>query len=230
MKNKLNFLIYSLCLMGTFILLSNLYAFGQENNQTVTDIDGNVYNTVIIGSQTWLKEDLKVTKYNNGQIIQHITDINGWKSFNPGGAYCWYNNDVGNKSTYGALYNWYAVYTGNLCPEGWHVPTDAEWTILTTYLGIKVAGGKLKETGTSYWAQPNKGADNSSGFTALPGGFRDNIGSFRSIGYVGHWWSSTQYRFDYNSACYRRMYNTSSDAASYFAPKNIGNSVRCVKD
>lgn len=227
MKNKLKFSICSLCLFGTFILLSNLYAFGQENNQTVTDIDGNIYNTVIIGFQTWLKEDLKVTKYNNGQIIQNITDITGWQNHNPGGAYCWYNNDVGNKSTYGALYNWYAVYTGNLCPKGWHVPTDAEWTILTTYLGKKVAGGKLKEGGTSYWTQPNEGADNSSGFTALPGGYRSIDGTFSSIGYSGFWWSSTEYG---NGAWYRFMGYGNSTALRHLDYKTYGFSVRCLRD
>lgn len=228
MKNKLKFSICSLCLFGTFILLSNLSAFGQENNQTVTDTDGNVYNTVIIGSQTWLKEDLKVTKYNNGQIIQNITDITVWKINNPGGAYCWYNNDVGNKSTYGALYNWYAVQTGNLCPKGWHVPTDTEWKILATYLGIKVAGGKLKETGTSYWVQPNKGADNSSGFTALPGGYRGGDGSFSSIGYGGCWWSSTEH--DAYNAWYWGMGYFVSNVGKAYVHMSSGLSVRCVKD
>lgn len=230
MKNKLNFLIFSLCLMGIFLLLTSVYTFGQENNETVTDIDGNVYNTVIIGSQTWFKENLKVTKYKSGAIIQNATDITVWENHNAGGGYCWYNNDIGNKSTYGALYNWYAVKTGNLCPSGWHVPSDEEWEILINFLGGKsVAGVKLKEAGTSHWEQPAKEADNSSGFTALPGGTRNRGGTFNAIGNNAHWWSSTENNAE--MAWARGMFsNTNGVSRNFGLFKSFGFSVRCVKD
>jgi uncharacterized protein (TIGR02145 family) len=138
---------------------------------TVTDIDGNIYHTVTIGTQVWMVENLKTTKYRNGDPIPNVTG-NAWAALTTG-AYCWYNNDAATyKATYGALYNWYAVADSrNIAPTGWHVPTDAEWTTLTTFLGGEsVAGGKLKETGTNHWTSPNTGATNETGFTALPGG------------------------------------------------------------
>lgn len=138
---------------------------------TVTDYDGNVYQTVLIGDQCWMMENLKVTHYRNGDPIPHVTDGVTWGNLTSG-AYCNYNNDEGNVATYGRLYNWYAVDDSrNIAPAGWHVPSDAEWQTLVDYLGgDAVAGGKMKEAGTTHWASPNTGATNESGFTALPGG------------------------------------------------------------
>ena len=135
---------------------------------TVIDVENNVYNTVIIGTQTWMQENLKTTKYRNGTAIPNITDDTAWTTQTTG-AYCWYNNDIANKTNYGAFYNYYTVVDSrNLCPTGWHVPTDAEWTILTTYLGgASIAGIKMKAT--TFWASSNTGTVNSSGFTAFPG-------------------------------------------------------------
>jgi uncharacterized protein (TIGR02145 family) len=166
-----------------------------QDTLTVTDIDGNIYHTVTIGSQVWLVENLKVTQYNDGTPIPLVTVGTDWGNLTTP-AYCWYNNSYATYgSVYGALYNWYAVNTGKLCPPGWHVPTSAEWTVLTNYLGGESeAGGKLKETGTTHWASPNTGATNETGFTALPGGSRYNTGSFQlNITFNGLWWSSTGY-------------------------------------
>lgn len=160
---------------------------------TVTDSDGNVYNTVTIGTQVWMAENLRTTKYKDNTAIPLVTDNTAWTNLSTPG-YCWYNNDAAtNKSTYGALYNWYTVNTGKLCPTGWHVPTDAEWSTLTTCLGgVGVAGGKLKEAGTSHWMSPNVGATNETGFTALPSGYRYAGGTFEYNGLGGWWWSSTE--------------------------------------
>jgi uncharacterized protein (TIGR02145 family) len=195
----------------------------------LTDIDGNNYKTVKIGTQEWMAENLKTTKYNDGTAIPLVTVVASWQLLTTPG-YCWYNNDsVVNKATYGALYNWYTVNTSKqLCPTGWHVPTDAEWTILTTFLiSESVAGGKLKETGTTHWLSPNTGATNESGFTALPGGYRTNIGAFNLIGNYGYWWSTTQYNAD--NAWFRNTYYNLNSVARTYLGKGYGFSVRCVK-
>jgi uncharacterized protein (TIGR02145 family) len=202
--------------------------FGTEG--TVTDIDGNIYHTVTIGTQIWMLENLKVTKYNNGTSIPLVTADNSWSSLTTSG-YCWYNNDyASNGSVYGALYNWYAVNTGNLCPTGWHVPTDTELTTLTNYLGgISVTGGKLKETGTTHWNTPNSDATNTSGFTGLPGGYRSgSSGIFGNIGRFGNWWSSTEA----NSVSSLDMGLAYNDGilGRYGDIKKIGYSVRCIKN
>jgi uncharacterized protein (TIGR02145 family) len=199
---------------------------------TITDIDGNVYNTVIIGPQTWIAENLRTTKFNDGTSIPLVTDNTGWASLASSG-YCWYNNDaVRYKNTYGALYNWYAVNSGHLCPSGWHVPTDTEWTSMTTYLGDEsVAGGKLKEAGTIHWRSPNTGATNESGFTALPGGVRFADGTFdfhSSTGLRGYWWNTDEW--DINQAWGRNILTNYSSVFSYLSDKKSGYSVRCLKD
>jgi uncharacterized protein (TIGR02145 family) len=206
---------------------------------TVTDIDGNVYNTVTIGTQVWMKENLKTTKYNDGTAISNITVNATWTALTTG-AYCDYSNTPANSTTYGRLYNWYAVDNNaatrvasnggkNVCPNGWHVPTDAEWTTLTTYLGGEsVAGGKLKETGTTHWESPNEGATNETGFTALPGGNRNNNGAFNEIGTNGFWWSSTESAAA--TAWYRAIYYNFSSVFRFSYYKLYGFSVRCLRD
>lgn len=156
---------------------------------TIKDMDNNNYNTVKIGNQIWMLENLKTTKYSNGNTIANISDSTLWGTQTLG-AFCWYKNDKDKyKGTYGALYNWYAVKTGKLCPSGWHVPTDAEWLTLGDYLGgEEVSGGKLKEVGTIHWRNPNNGATNESGFTALPGGIRYEEGQFLEVGWYAYWW------------------------------------------
>jgi len=195
---------------------------------SVTDIEGNVYNTVIIGTQIWMAENLKTTKYRNGTSIPNVTDATSWDNLTTPG-YCWYNNDDANKSTYGALYNWHTVNTGKLAPTGWHVPTDTEWSTLTTFLGGEsVAGGKLKETGTTHWISPNIGATNEIGFAALPGGDHGSNGAFGYDGVYGSWWSSTE---DSSSGAWTRsMRNSLSGVYRFGSSKEYGFSVRCVKD
>ncbi|MBP7102081.1 MAG: fibrobacter succinogenes major paralogous domain-containing protein [Bacteroidales bacterium] len=195
---------------------------------TVTDIDGNTYKTVKIGTQTWMAENLKVTKYNNGIIIPNVTDGNRWYGLTSG-AYCNYNNSPSNVATYGRLYNWYAVKSGKLCPTGWHVATDAEWMTLINYLGgEEVAGNKLKETDTIHWHSPNTGATNESGFTALPGGCRDMDGTFKLIGLSGWWWSATQFA-DLGAISHYISYYYGSVEFNYDY-QQYGYSVRCVKN
>jgi len=195
---------------------------------TVTDIDGNVYHTVTIGTQVWMVENLKTTKYHDGTSIPNVTDNNAWSNLTTG-AYCDYNNTPSNSATYGKLYNWYAVNTGKLCPTGWHVATDAEWTTLTNSLGGgSIAGGKLKETGITHWNSPNTGATNKTGFTALPGGGRDSDGTFFNVGDGGYWWSATE--GDAASAWYRLMTYNGSTVYRGGSHKELGFSVRCVRD
>lgn len=197
---------------------------------TVTDYEGNVYQTVRIGNQVWMKENLRTTTFNDGSTIPNTTDPVIWGALiTP--AYCWLNNDVTtNKNTYGALYNWYAVNTGKLCPLEWHVPTDSEWTLLTSYLGGESdAGGKLKESGTVHWASPNIGATNETTFSGLPGGRRYNDGKFDSpIGYGGMWWSTTEYSSTF--VWFRGLVNNSASLLTGYHFKSIGFSVRCLRD
>jgi uncharacterized protein (TIGR02145 family) len=216
-------------LKSLIFVAASLCAVGKMDAQ-VTDVVGNVYNTVTIGSQVWMAENLKTTKYNDGTDIPLVTDGTAWAALSTPG-YCWYNNDaVTNKNTYGALYNWYAVNTAKLCPTGWHVPSNEEWTVLTTHLGGEsVAGGKLKETGTSHWLSPNTGATNETGFTALPGGYRDhNYNAFKYIGEYSFWWSSTLFGSD---IVLRGLGSASADMFLSTGPgSRYGSSIRCLQD
>jgi uncharacterized protein (TIGR02145 family) len=174
------------------------------NPVTVTDASGNTYPTVIIGTQVWMAENLRTTKYIDGTNIPVVTDSTQWaNNFNNNTTLplmCWYNNDQVTYSAnkFGALYNWYAINPAtngnkNVCPSGWHVPTDTEWTVLTDFLGGEaVAGAYMKTTGTQIWMSPNTGAANTSGFSGLPGGSREERGGFSFIGKYGGWWSFTQ--------------------------------------
>jgi len=218
---------------GTAVSTTAGYTFAISGNRTlvanyttgVIDGDGNVYKTVTIGTQVWITEDLKTTKYIDGSIIPLVTDNTIWLNLvTPG--FCWHNNDA---TATRALYNWYAVNTGKLCPSGWHVPSDAEWTILTTYLGGEtVAGGKLKETGTSHWRTPNVGATNSSGFTSVPGGNRFINGNFDVYGNYNYWWSSTA--TSPSSAWYRNVFYNTSSVYRLIQDKYLGFSVRCLRN
>lgn len=217
--------------MGFFIIITNSCKQDDNNapSNTVKDIDGNAYNTVTIGTQIWMKENLKTTRFRDGTAIPNITDNTEWTNQTTG-AYCWYNNDTANKTTYGALYNWYTVVDSRkLCPTGWHVPKVAEWTRLTTYLGGEiVAGGKLKAI--TLWNSPNTDADNSSGFTALPGGFRGySPGYYDYISNNGYWWSASA---DYATTAWGYILNNNGSRVrlSNLYGKNLGYSVRCIRD
>lgn len=196
----------------------------------LTDVDGNVYQTVTICDQVWTKSNLNVSKYRNGDVIPQVSDPVIWQSLTTG-AWCYYANTTSNGTIYGKLYNWYAVTDlRGIAPIGYHIPTDAEWTILTNCLGGEAneSGGKMKETGTSNWQSPNLGATNSSGFTGLPGGCRIN-GSFLLVGSSGFWWSP---RSDTNLTVdfYRSLVWFSSSVVNTFSNRVDGYSVRCIKD
>jgi len=199
--------------------------------ETVTDIDGNVYNTVKIGTQVWMAENLKTTKYRNGEPIPNIIDDTQWKNLTTG-AYCNYSNDITNVATYGRLYNWYAVNDSRaIAPAGWHIATDSDWSILTGFLGgDKTAGSKLKETGSVHWDYPNSDATNESGFTALPGGDRSFDGSFNNMITSGFWWCSDDGAL--GNAWGRSMIRSFGNVDRYNSVgyERSGCSVRCIKN
>ncbi len=198
---------------------------------SIQDYDNNVYNVIRIGTQVWLKENLKTTHLNDGTPIALVTGAAAWITLATPG-YCWYNNNIANKNVYGALYNWYAVGTDKLCPTGWHVSTDDEILLLETFLsGKDVAGGKLKETGTSHWTAPNTGATDEFDFTALPGGRRlETTGAFEYLGFHGYWWTSTEPPTYPGNAWYRNIQNISETAFRGFWNDKAGMSVRCLKN
>ncbi len=211
---------------GNQVSFSTIIADGTTGTVTY---NGYTYKTVYIDCKEWFAENLQTTKYNDGTDIPLVTDNDEWSHLSTP-AYCWYNNDrsaYGN--IYGALYNWYTVNTGKLCPDGWHVPTNTEWTGLTNYLGgASVAGGKLKETGTAHWASPNTGATNESGFAALPGGYRNLFGTFSYVGSYGYWWSAPEN--DAPPFWGRGMDYDGSDVGRSSYGTQLGLSVRCVRD
>jgi uncharacterized protein (TIGR02145 family) len=202
-------------------------AYGNQisftTTQQVTDFDGNVYNTITIGTQLWMQENLKTTHYRDGSPVPNVVTGSIWGSMLTD-AYCWNNNDIDYKDPYGALYNFYAAVDNHvLCPTGWHVPTDAEWTTLQTFLGGSgSAGGKMKETGISHWNSPNTGATNESGFTGIPGGHRQG-GVFISVGDHSFFWSSTQ--GDWYLSASSGSFGGSSSANVL----SFGYSVRCLQ-
>ena len=192
---------------------------------TVTDVDNNVYKTIEIGTQTWMAENLKTTKYSDGSSIPYVPKPGSWTQLSTPG-YNWYNND---SVVYGALYNWYSVNTGKLCPAGWHVPGDSEWGVMTTSLGDQsLAAITLKETGNTHWTDAGSGSTNATGFTALPGGYCNTAGSFSNIKRYGYWWSSTESSTS-DGYCRNIFYSfTTFDKNN--SSKKSGLSVRCIKD
>ncbi len=193
-------------------------------------IDENCISSVTICNQVWMLKNLDVTKYRNGDDIPQVTNIAAWAGLTTG-AWCYYANNAANGTTYGKLYNWYAVNDARgLAPAGWHVPSDAEWTTLSDCLGGELdAGGKMKETGTTHWISPNAGASNSSGFTALPGGYLDSgLQFYNNIGIGGYWWSSTEANIGVAWLRFLVIDNWSIHRPG--TDKIYGFSVRCVKD
>ena len=184
---------------------------------------------ITIGNQNWAPKNLDVASYRNGDPIPEVQATSTWSNLTTG-AWCYYENNTANGTTYGKLYNWYAVNDPRgLAPNGYHIPTDAEWTTLTSYLGGTVtAGGKMKEAGTSHWLSPNTNATNSSGFTGLPGGFRFTDGGFYNIGFSGYWWSSSEATT--NSAWDRNLFYYEGKVYSYNRDKRAGLAVRCLRD
>ena len=199
-----------------------------SQQQTVKDIEGNVYKTVTIGNYVWMAENLKTTRYNDGKKIPLVPDVRQWQKYEQG--YCWYNNDKSeNENKYGALYNWYAVGTNKLCPAGWHVPHKSEFMSLINFPALDtITGGKLKEAGTAHWRIPNKEATNETGFTALPGGYRGMDGEFGRAGEIGQWWTSLEEN-EYIGLCWGLTYKDGRVGPGV-SSKRYGLSVRCIKD
>jgi len=210
------------------------------NNGFTDTRDNNHYNAIKIGNQIWMAENLaylpSVVGPGTGSQITPYYYVYGYDGTVVADA-----KATTNYATYGVLYNWTAAMASSasssanpsgvqgVCPTGWHLPSDAEWTELKDYLGGQsIAGGKLKETGTTHWNSPNTGATNETGFTALPGGNRLSNGTFNNIGNYGNWWSATEFNTDY--AWYRYMYYYTSNVNRYYISKELGYSVRCVRD
>lgn len=196
---------------------------------SMTDQEGNVYKTIVIGTQEWMAENLNTSHYRHGDLIPNVTDYVQWQNLSTG-AWAFYNNDSQYVCPYGKLYNWYAVNDpSNLCPESWHIPSDAEWSTLTDYLGgATIAGRRMKTTGIQYWISPNGNATNESGFSGLPYGSNGSDGFFVGIGDHGIWWSSTE-----NESYYAWTRFLISEIASTVRGSNSkrdGFSVRCLKD
>ena len=217
-------------LLTIFFFLTSLISW----EQTVSDIDGNIYNTVTIGTQTWTKENLKTTKYSNGVPIQYVAVDTIWGGLTIP-AFCTYNNDTAYRQEYGNLYNFYAILDSrNVCPTGWHVPSNIEWNLLIAYLGGEsIAGGKMKETGFTHWQTPNTGADNSSGLTVIPAGYRYsnngfNHGGFHGLNGNGAIWTSTSSSDSTSIAKY--FYPGSASVGLLDIMNSYGISIRCVSD
>ena len=199
----------------------------------LTDIEGNVYNVLTIGTQVWMTENLRTSHFRDGTLIPYVINENTWYN-GTSSMFCWYNNDSETyKKLFGGLYNWYSVNTGKLCPNGWHIPSDAEWTVLSEYLGGElIAGSKMKEIGTEHWMSPNSGATNESGFSGLPGGYQ--YGKSRDLGISCSWWSSTIDETLYNGqqiyAKNRSLLYNQERLFREFQLQNFGYGIRCVKD
>ena len=229
MKKKLKIRNY-LLLFTAFLLIAS--SCKKDEGDKITDIEGNVYTSVTIGTQVWMAENLKTTKYNDGTDIPMVTDNTAWSNAHTP-AYCWYNNDISNKDIYGALYNWYVGITEKLCPAGWHVPSWDEWRILEVFLGEDSGvGNKLKEAGTVHWNSPNAEATNETGFTGLPGGHRNPQanGEFNYIRISGFFWSSSGSDEYDSDGRFRALVSVSRNLGSGSNVKGYGYSVRCLKD
>ena len=207
----------------------------------IKDIDGNSYKTVQIGDQLWMAENLKVSRYNDGTNISNISNKTIWKDAlkNKKDAWCYYENNISNGKIYGKLYNWFVVRLGvnglkNVCPIGWHVPSETEWQVLFNNLGgIDIAGDKMKEVGFSHWKYPNKNASNIAFFNGLPGGSRNEDGNFHSLGENGWWWCSSDYEYSsYNDNVAPDIglnsNNSNVSTGGEYPPKSWGISIRCI--
>jgi len=234
--------LFSLTIMITLFLVScgDDKTTGPADPSTVTDIDGNVYQTITIGSQVWMKENLKVTHYRNGDPIPNVLELSAWTALSSG-AYCNYDNDTTVAAVYGRLYNWYAINDSrNIAPEGWHAATEEDWQQLEVSIGISPAtvdsmgnhgtdeAGALKEADTTHWRSPNTGATNESGFTALPAGGRDVGTDFLALHECSFFWSCEEY--DDDDALLRTMWYDESYLSRDPCQKEDGFSVRCVRD
>lgn len=224
--------IFAYVLLFSVLTACHSGSEAEENGPMVSDIDGNAYAAVQIGEQLWMAEDLKTARFSDGSPIPLVENYDEWAQLSLP-AYSWYNNDTANANDFGLLYNWFAVESGKLCPEGWHVPSDEEWIALESAVGgAQIAGGALKEQGTALWKTPNTEASNEAGFSARPGGYRSYNGTFNLIRTSGYWWS-TSLKSWYGSepkAMYRYMRYDDPSLARHIAEKTNGFNVRCVKN
>jgi uncharacterized protein (TIGR02145 family) len=211
-----------------FLFISIHCSNSDDEKGLVKDKDGNVYHTVIIGRQTWMVENLKTSKYRNGDPIQNIKDKNEWGK-TKSGAFCSYENADSNIYKYGLLYNYYAVKDERqIAPKGYHVASIEDWDELRNYVKINSAGDKLKEKGFEFWSEENKSATNEVGFSARGAGCCSNYGSFRGIKYNGYWWTSSEYDSVYVWSC--DLSSSSNSLGRNYYVRNMGFSVRCIKD
>jgi uncharacterized protein (TIGR02145 family) len=226
MKKKNRNWLCPLIVMGIVLILTHSCKKDEEPTDIITDKDGNVYTSVTIGAQVWMVENLAYLPSVSPSAEESETDPY-YYVYDYEGSSVSEAKATNNYKTYGVLYNWPAAMVS--CPDGWHLPSDAEWTQLTDYLGVvSVAGGKLKETGTTHWDSPNTGATNETGFTALPGGGRDIDGTFGFVGELGIWWSVTAYNtYD---AWGRFIGYSHSYLDRNHMGKELGVSVRCLRD
>jgi uncharacterized protein (TIGR02145 family) len=238
MRNKMNLkYIAGLVLVAVVVFATSCKDDHIEPARSgVTDIDGNVYETVVIGTQVWMLQNLKVSRYRNGDPIPNLSDNGEWFNSRTVGAYCNFENDESNGAIYGHLYNFAAsTDSRNIAPEGWHVPSMDEWQTLLDYLGGRpLALGKMKETGTAHWVVANPADDNSSGFTALPGSYRGTFGGYALLGNSAYWLSSTALPW-VGSRTSQVFFYISWDShngglAQGPDDENLGMSVRCIKD
>ncbi len=201
-----------------------------QSGPSVWDADGNLYKSVRLGSQIWMADNLRTSVYNDTTPIPQVTSDTEWENLTSG-AWCWYANDANYEIPYGKLYNWHAVGTGKLCPDGWHVPTESDWTTLIAHVGMgepQLAGGTMKDVGLTFWNSPNAGATNSSALFAVPGGARTSQGTFGWLGDQSFWWGAIDVSNMY-SRTRVLVYNGTGFSTNVFL-KTVGSSVRCVKD
>jgi len=215
---------------GTVYGNTETFKVGVGPGENIIDIDGNTYTTVNIGTQIWMSENLKVTHLTNSNNIYFVgDDPDEWVSNGNIPNYGYYNNDINNSAIYGHLYNQRSIERDEICPSGWHLPTINDWKTLESFLyGSRVAGGKIKEAGTTHWQNPNSGATNESGFNALPAGTRNNGGYFDELGFHTYWWSKSPFGY------YCKTFVTYSNSLMYISEDrityNYGYSVRCIKN
>ncbi len=222
---------YTLITILFFGLISCSNEETKKQNQITTRPSIPILNNEVrIGDQVWMTKNLNASLYRNGDPIPYVTDPTQWANLTTG-AWCYNSNNSDNRSNYGKLYNWYAINDPRgLAPIGWHIPSDIEWTTLTTFLGgLSIAGGELKEAGTSHWRAPNAAATNNSRFTALPGGYRGGSGTFYLVGANGYWWTSSESNA-LNGINRRILYDSGFVYRSSIFGKSNGFSVRCVRD
>lgn len=235
MKNRTKAWFYPILIISVLLVLENRCKKDDNNNGnppvtgTVTDIDGNTYRTIKIGTQVWMAENLKTTKYRDGDTIPQVKDGGAW-SVDTTGAYCNWNNDINVVPEYGRLYNWYACTNPHkLAPEGWHIPSVSEWGVLIVFLGgDSIAGGSMKDTDTTHWASLNIGATNSSGFTAIAASARASNGPFFGPNLFAAFWTS----LSSNNYLAYKYYIINNSAYIYKEDeyKQQGHNVRCIKD